>query len=98
MPISPRQRQTLLWSAVGLFLAWALFLLGPVLTPFVAAIVLAYILLPSVELLVRARVPRLLAVLFAIVFGILMVVALVLIVIPVVQKEFLSARTRSPRW
>ncbi len=96
MPISRRQRQTLLWSGVGLGLAWALFLLGPVLTPFVAAIVLAYILLPGVDLLVRLKVPRVLAVLLAIVCGILLVVALVLVVIPVVQKEFLAARDRVP--
>ncbi|MGE0312759.1 MAG: AI-2E family transporter [Lautropia sp.] len=96
MPISRRQRQTLLWSGVGLALASALLLLGPVLTPFVAAIVLAYVLLPGVDLLVRLKVPRVLAVVLAIVSGILLVVALVLVVIPVVQKEFLAARDRVP--
>lgn len=96
MPLSQRQRQTLLWSGVGVALAWALIALGPVLTPFVAATVLAYVLLPVVERLVRWRVPRVVAVLLAIVFGLLFVVALVLVVIPVVQKEIVAARTQLP--
>ena len=48
--------QMLLWAAVALALLWTLYLLGPVLTPFLAGAMLAYILNPGVEWLCRHRV------------------------------------------
>jgi predicted PurR-regulated permease PerM len=69
MPFSftAEQRQTAVWLLLGLSLVGLMILLGPVLTPFVAAAVLAYALNPGVDWLVsrrigRLRLPRVLAV------------------------------------
>ena len=58
MPLNARQRQTLVWAMVGALLLWALAALGPVLTPFVAGGILAYVLQPGVAWFARHRVPR----------------------------------------
>lgn len=96
VPLSPRQRQSILWIAVGIGFAIALYKLGPVLAPFIAAIVFAYVLDPLVAALVRRRVPRALATLVAIVLAVLAVTLLVLIVVPIVQQEYEQVRTQLP--
>ena len=62
MTLTSAQRRTLTWISLGLLGMWMLWLLGPVLTPFVIAGVLAYALHPAVEWLAHRRVPRVLAV------------------------------------
>ncbi len=63
MALTAAQRRALNWLALGLaMLGAALWLLGPVLTPFAIGAVLAYALHPAVEHLARRRVPRLVAV------------------------------------
>ena len=67
MQFSSTQQQALAWFAITLVLALVLWLLGPVLMPFVVASVLAYALDPVVtrlQLLTRGRMPRVVAVLF----------------------------------
>ncbi|MFN7668112.1 MAG: AI-2E family transporter, partial [Burkholderiales bacterium] len=82
-----QQKQTLLWIGVGLGLILLLYLLGPVLVPFALAAVLAYMLDPAVEWLVRHKLPRNIAVGSVIVALILAMVLLVLILVPVLQRE-----------
>lgn len=82
-----QQKQTLLWTGVGLGLILLLYLLGPVLVPFALAAVLAYMLDPAVEWLVRRKLPRNVAVGTVIIALILAVVMLVLILVPVLQRE-----------
>jgi predicted PurR-regulated permease PerM len=82
-----QQKQTLLWTGVGLGLILLLYLLGPVLVPFALAAVLAYMLDPAVEWLVRRKLPRNVAVGTVIIALILAVVVLVLILVPVLQRE-----------
>lgn len=65
MTLSPAQRQTLTWIALAATAALLLWLLAPVLTPFVVAAVLAYALHPLVEKLASRRWPRVLAVALA---------------------------------
>jgi predicted PurR-regulated permease PerM len=96
MQLTDRQRQTLLWTAVGLVLIWALVALGPVLTPFAAAAILAYALQPTVEWMVKRRLPRVLAVSLTILLAILAVASLLLILAPIVQKEFVQIRAQLP--
>ena len=51
MTLTPAQRQTLTWTviaAAALLLLWLLWLLAPVLTPFVVVAVLTYVLHPLV--------------------------------------------------
>ena len=64
---TPQQRQTALWTGIGILLVAILLLLGPILTPFIAGSILAYALNPIVDWL-RAqrlgnfRIPRIIAV------------------------------------
>ena len=60
MPFSftSEQKQTWLWLAVGGALVVLLVLLGSVLTPFIAAGILAYALNPGVDWLVSHRFGR----------------------------------------
>lgn len=96
MPLTARQRQSLLWTAVGLSLILALVLLGPVLSPFAAAAILAYVLHPTVEWLGRHHVPRVLAVVLTIVLSVLALASIMLILAPIVQKEFVQIRNQLP--
>jgi predicted PurR-regulated permease PerM len=91
-----RQRQTLIWAAVGIALIVLLVVLGPVLTPFVAAGVLGYALLPLVERLVRIKVPRALAVSIVILTAIVVILGLLLLVVPIVQKEIAQIKLQLP--
>ncbi len=87
MPLNPPQRRNLIWFAVAAGALLLLWLLGPVLTPFIVAAVLAYALHPAVEALAARRVPRLLAVVLVEVVAIVALLALVLLIIPVIVKE-----------
>ncbi|RKP51009.1 AI-2E family transporter [Trinickia fusca] len=85
--LTPYQRQALFWGTVALGLGILLWLLRPVLTPFLLGAILAYILQPGVAWLVRRRVPRTLAALLMMLFFALVVTLVGLLIIAVVQKE-----------
>ena len=92
-----------MWLAIGLALLALLVLLGPVLTPFIAAAILAYALNPGVDWLDSRRfgkfsVPRSVAVLLVIVLLFAALLALVLIVIPVLQTELPLLREKIPNF
>lgn len=92
-----------MWLAIGLALLALLVLLGPVLTPFIAAGILAYALNPGVDWLDSRRigkfsVPRSVAVLLVIVLLFAALLALVLIVIPVLQTELPLLREKIPNF
>jgi predicted PurR-regulated permease PerM len=87
MTLTAAQRQTLTWLALAAGLALLLWLLAPVLTPFVVGAVLAYVLHPLVERLASRRVPRVVAVLVVEVLALLVAIALVLLLVPVLVKE-----------
>lgn len=96
MTLSPAQRQTLAWfgiAAAGLFLLW---LLAPVLTPFIVGAVLAYALHPAVERLAARRVPRLLAVLGVEIVFIVVLFAVLLLIVPILSKELPLLREQIP--
>ena len=57
MNLSPAQRQTLSWLLIATATLVLLWLLAPVLTPFLVAAVLAYALHPAVEALARRGLP-----------------------------------------
>jgi len=96
LPLTARQRQTLLWTGTGALFVWALVALGPVLTPFVAAAILAYVLAPLVAAMQRRRVPRAVAAVLAIALALLALLSLLLILVPIVQKEFTLIRAELP--
>ncbi|MDO8350316.1 MAG: AI-2E family transporter [Gallionella sp.] len=73
-----------------------LYLLSPILTPFVAAIIFAYICNPLVQRLCVMKVPRTLAVVLVMVALLLLSSGLLLIMLPLLEKEISLFVTRLP--
>jgi predicted PurR-regulated permease PerM len=96
MPVSAAQRRSLMWCAVAVAAGLLLWLLAPVLTPFIVAAVLAYALHPLVEMLAARRWPRLAAVVLVEVVAIVALLALVLLLVPVIAKELPLLREQIP--
>ncbi len=90
------QRQTLLWLSIGVVFLLLLWLLTPVLTPFVAAIIIGYVLNPGVDWMEQRRIPRVLGVLLALLALGLVIAALFLVVLPVVSDQLPLLRDRIP--
>ena len=98
-PLSPEQKQTAFWLVLWLACMLLLYALGPILTPFIAAAILAYALNGGVDYLDRARGgrgPRALAVVLVMLLFLSAVTALVLIVIPVLQTEIPLLKAQLP--
>ncbi|MDQ7976464.1 AI-2E family transporter [Paraburkholderia sp. SARCC-3016] len=93
---TPYQRRAMIWFAIALVTGILLWLLSPVLTPFLLGAILAYILHPGVSWLRRRRVPKGLAALLMMLFFTLMVTGLVLLILAVVQKEVPQLRQQVP--
>jgi predicted PurR-regulated permease PerM len=103
MPFSltPDQKQSAFWLAVWLALVVLLYALGPVLTPFIAAAILAYALNGGVDCLCalrlgRWRIPRALAVVLVMLVSLSLIAALVLIVAPVLRTELPLLQAQIP--
>ena len=75
------------WGLLALAVMTVLWLLAPVLAPFVVAAVLAYILHAPVLALRRRGLPRLLAVLLVEAVALLAVLGLLLLLVPVLLHE-----------
>ena len=86
------------WLAVAVVLALLLYLLGPILAPFVAAAILAYICNPLVLRLCAWKVPRTLAVALVMLGLLLSLVGLLLIILPLLEKEIGLLIVRMPSW
>lgn len=100
-PLTVEQKQTAFWVVVWAAFFLLLVTLGPMLTPFLAAAILAYGLNPSVDRLCRLHlgriaVPRSLAVVVVVVLFIAAIAALGLIVVPVLQKEVPMLQAQIP--
>ena len=95
-PLAPEQRQTIFWLVVLGIIAVLLYMLTPVLTPFLFAAILGYMLNPGVDWLARHRLPRWLAVLLMVTALFATVVILLLTILPVMQKEFVQAQAKLP--
>jgi len=75
------------WLIAIALVGWLFYLLAPVLTPFVAAALLAYIGDPLADRLQRLRLPRTLAVMAVFVLTFLMLGLLVLLVGPLIRTQ-----------
>jgi predicted PurR-regulated permease PerM len=99
MQFTPTQKRFTVWGLISALIALALWLLAPVLAPFVVAAVLAYALTPVVNRLDRAgngRIPRLVAVVVVeLVFSVL-VLGMLLLVVPILVKELPLMREQVP--
>jgi predicted PurR-regulated permease PerM len=96
MNLNTAQRQTLTWLALGAAGLAVVWLLAPVLTPFLVGAVLAYVLHPAVERLVALRTPRVLAVMLVELTAILLLLALFLLIVPIMTKELPLLRAQIP--
>ena len=96
MNLSTTQRRSLTWSLIAAAAFALLWLLAPVLTPFIVGAVLAYALRPAVEWLAARRVPRALAVLLVEVLFIVTVLAVMLLIVPIISKELPLLREQIP--
>ena len=96
MTFTTAQRQTATWLALSLLGALIVWLLAPVLTPFIVAAVLAYVLHPLVERMARRRVPRIVAVTLVEVAAIIIALAVVLLIVPILSKQLPLLREQIP--
>jgi len=99
MQFTPTQQRAGAWAGVTLGLLILLWLLAPVLTPFVVAAILAYALAPLVERLDRlgqGRLPRLLAVLLVELVAVLLVLSIALLIVPILVKQLPLLREQVP--
>ena len=99
MQFTPPQKRFVTWSLIAALLLVLLWLLGPVLTPFVVGAVLAYALTPLVDWLDdvgRGRIPRLLAVVVVELLFIIAMLAILLLMVPIVAKELPLLREQLP--
>lgn len=95
--LTPVQRRAFIWLAIALGVGILLWLLSPVLTPFLLGAILAYILQPGVAWMVRRRVPRAIAALLMMLLFTLLVTMLALLVFAVIQKEGPQLRQQVPQ-
>ena len=75
------------WMIAIALTGWLLYLLAPVLTPFVAAALLAYVADPLADRLQRLRLPRTVAVITVFLLTFLLVGLLILLVLPMIQTQ-----------
>ena len=97
MPLREDQIRNLAWLGLAGLIAWALYSLAPVLTPFALAWVFAYVLQPLVSRLSQRGVPRSLAVALVMFFEALALVLLLLTVLPLFVKEVAQLTRELPR-
>ncbi len=99
MQFTPTQKRAAAWCLIAALTVLALYLLGPVLTPFVVAAVLAYALTPLVNKLDdlgKGRMPRVVAVILVELLFIVVALSLVLLIVPIVAKEIPLMREQIP--
>ncbi len=99
MQLTPPQKSFAAWALIAVLAAAALWLLAPVLAPFVVASVLAYALTPVVDRLARlgrGRVPRLLAVIVVELLFLVALLGVFLLIVPILVKELPLLRDQFP--
>lgn len=96
MPPRANLWQSASWIGVAAILLWVVWLLSPILAPFLAGAVLAYIMTPAVDWLARHRVSRSGAAGLVLLLGFLAVLALILVVAPLIRREAAELAGRVP--
>ncbi|MDD2720487.1 MAG: AI-2E family transporter [Gallionella sp.] len=86
------------WLLFTLLAGMLFYLLAPILTPFVAAAILAYICNPLVQWLGGKKVSRTTAVLLVMAGGLLLCAGLLLIMLPLMFRETNQFMLRLPDW
>jgi predicted PurR-regulated permease PerM len=81
--------------AVG---GWVLYLLAPILTPFLVGALLSYLGNPAVSRLVRWHIPRLLAVVLVFLLFVLIVIVVLFFLIPALQTQIIAFTAKVPTY
>jgi len=92
------QRQMLFWTVALVVLILALWLLGDIMLPFIAGLVLAYFLDPVADALERLGLPRLAATLLILITSIVAIVVLLLLLLPVLGDQIARFATNLPAY
>ena len=97
-PLPLTQRLLLAWLALAVLAVVLVRLLAPVLTPFLAALVLAYALQPAVGRLQRhLHLPRALAALLVELIAMAALLGVLLLIVPVISHELPRLREQIPQ-
>ena len=99
MQFTSAQKTALTWLGIAVLVVLLLWLLGPVLTPFVVAAVLAYALNPLVnrlDALLRGKMPRVIAVVLVELLFIVVVLAVLLLIVPILTKQLPLLKQQIP--
>jgi predicted PurR-regulated permease PerM len=90
------QRQFTFWALALAVVILALWLLGDIMLPFIAGLVLAYFLDPVADALERLGLPRLAATLLILISSILVIVVLLLLLLPVLGDQIARFSSNLP--
>ena len=99
MQFTATQKAAGTWALIAVLVGFLLWLLAPVLTPFIVAAVLAYALTPLVnrlDRLGRGRMPRLLAVIIVELLLLVVLLGIALLIVPILAKELPLMRDQVP--
>ncbi len=99
MQFTSTQKRAAAWGLIAALVILALWLLGPVLAPFVVAAVLAYALTPLINRLDdmgKGRLPRVVAVVAVEFLFIVALLSLFLLIVPIMAKELPVLREQVP--
>ncbi|MDG2525516.1 AI-2E family transporter [Stenotrophomonas sp. HITSZ_GD] len=102
MPLTPEAEiaqflRRLKWAAVALGVLWVIWLLAPVLTPFVLALLLAWLGDPLVDRIERAGRSRNVAVTLVFVLMVLLVVLAMMILVPMIERQIVTLINALPQ-
>ncbi|MEK6592910.1 MAG: AI-2E family transporter [Pseudomonadota bacterium] len=95
-PRHPDNLHYLWWLALAAFCGLLLYLLGPILTPFLLAAMLAYICNPMVARMQQKRIPRTLATVLVLLLLAAAFVVMLLILLPLLVKQVRAIAGQAP--
>lgn len=99
MPLDKsRRNQTILWTGVASVCVILLYILSPVLAPFMLGLAIAYVLAPAVRYMEAMKIPRPLGVGIAVLFLVVAILGVLLIVLPLLRRELMMFLERLPYW
>jgi predicted PurR-regulated permease PerM len=90
------QRQMVFWTAALIILILSLWLLGDIMLPFIAGLVLAYFLDPVADALERLGLPRIAATLLILIASIVAIVVLLILLLPVLGDQVFRFSSNLP--
>ena len=99
MQFTSTQKRSSAWFLIAALAVLALWFLGPVLTPFIIAAVMAYVLTPlvnRVDAFAKGKMPRVMAVLLVEIVFILLLTSILLLIVPIFAKEIPLLREQLP--